>query len=93
MKYSLTFHIQTAPNRNAYRIICTLQSKTPFPTISKGDIIDPRDWTGKSFEMYMQMCEYGDLLKADLIYHHIEQKEGGSYGNHGIDVFTKIVKK
>lgn len=70
-----------------------MSSDTPFPTISKGDIIDPRDWKGKPFDKYLEHFEYGDLLKADVIYHHIFRDEHGILGNHDIDIFTKIVKK
>jgi hypothetical protein len=89
-KYGLTFQI---PSGIGYRQICELWSDTPFPPIHKGDLIDPRDWRGQSFDMYMELFEYGDLLKAEIIYHHICQEENGKYGNHVIDIFTKVVKK
>jgi len=89
-KYGLTFLV---PSSLGFIKICSLESDTPFPPIHKGDIIDPRDWRGASFEKYMKLFNYGDLLKADIIYHHIFKNEDGSYGNHDIDIFTKVVKK
>lgn len=89
-KYGLTFSV---PSGGGYRQICSLWSDTPFAPIQKGDLIDPRNWNSESFDIYMELFEYGDLLKAETIYHHICQAVNGEYGNHVIDVFTKIIKK
>lgn len=92
-KYGLTINIPSENIPNAYSAICSLESDEPFPTIQKGDLIDPRAWEGASFDKYMELYEYGDVLKVESIYHHIGQEKDGSYGQHYIDVFTKIVRK
>lgn len=92
-KYGLTINVPSKDMPDAFSVICSLESDEQFPTIQKGDLIDPRAWEGESFEKYMKLFDYGDVLKVDLIYHHIGQEKDGSYGQHYIDIFTKVVKK
>lgn len=57
-KYGLSFLIPSG-FKDGYTTLCQLTSDTPFPTISKGDLIDPRSWGGKPFEEYIEKFEYG----------------------------------
>lgn len=92
-KYVLTILVPSDTNPDAFREICCLESDEMFPTINKGDFIDPRVWEGKGFEKYTDWFDYGDVLKVDSVYHYLGQEKDGSYGQHIIDIFTKVVKK
>ncbi len=90
-KYGLIILVPSTPV--GYRELCRIESPEPFPTIQKGDLIDARTLEGEAFELFTELFEYDELLKAEEIHHNIFQRKDGSYNNHDITIFTKVVKK